>query len=76
MFGSGPVRRYVGRPGSTPGSIVGQTSLPGGESGVLGSHLYFNLLPGWLTNEAYPVLQDHRAIQQETLYRQILRPAR
>jgi penicillin amidase len=53
MFGSGPVRRAV-----TEGRREGLrsvTSLPGGTSGVLGSPFYMNLLPGWLTNEAFPV---------------------
>jgi hypothetical protein len=31
-------------------------SIPGGASGVLGSPNYFNLLPGWLSNESFPLL--------------------
>ncbi|HEX2165572.1 MAG TPA: penicillin acylase family protein, partial [Thermoanaerobaculia bacterium] len=56
-FGSGPVRRYVGRPAFGPGSISGVTALPGGESGDPASPWYVNLLPRWLTNDAYPVAQ-------------------
>lgn len=52
MFGSGPVRRFVAE-GRTDG-IVAETSLPGGTSGTLGSPFYANLLPMWLTNEAFP----------------------
>lgn len=58
-FGSGPVRRYVGEPGYERLSIEGRSSLPGGESGVLGSPWYVNLLPEWLANETHPL--RHRA---------------
>jgi penicillin G amidase len=53
MFGSGPVRRAVAE--ARRDGIRGVTSLPGGTSGVLGSPFYFNLLPAWLTDEAFPV---------------------
>ncbi|MGZ4140131.1 MAG: penicillin acylase family protein [Actinomycetota bacterium] len=52
MFGGGPVRRFVGE--ARPGGITAVSALPGGTSGTLGSPYYFNLLPAWLTNEAYP----------------------
>ena len=52
MFGSGPSRRYVCE--AAPDGIRAQSSLPGGVSGVLGSPLYANLLPMWLTNGTYP----------------------
>lgn len=56
MFGSGPVQRFVGE-GKADG-IVAETSLPGGTAGTPGQ-FYVNLLPMWLTNEAFPaVLQD------------------
>ncbi|HEX7581415.1 MAG TPA: penicillin acylase family protein, partial [Thermoanaerobaculia bacterium] len=53
MFSGGPSRRYVGE--ATPTGIVGQNSLPGGVSGVLGDPNYFSLLPLWLTNQYYPL---------------------
>ena len=53
MFGSGPNRRYVGEAFRT--KIVGESSLPGGVSGVLGDELYGNLLLRFLTNDSYPV---------------------
>ena len=56
MFGSGPVRRYVGEPAGLIG-FAGETSLPGGNSGVLDSPYYFNLLGRWLTNDTYPMRQ-------------------
>jgi penicillin amidase len=57
MFGSGPNRRYVGSPGTAPGSIGAETSLPGGISGTLGSPFYANLLKIWLTNDTFPLRQ-------------------
>ncbi len=56
-FGSGPTRRHVGQVRGPWHGISGRTSLPGGESGVLGSPLYANLLPRWLTNETHPLRQ-------------------
>ena len=53
MFGSGPVRRAVAE--GTANGIVSEMSLPGGTSGTIGSPFYGNLLPLWLTNEAFPV---------------------
>jgi penicillin amidase len=58
MFGSGPNRRYVGSPGTAPGSIGAETSLPGGISGTLGSPFYANLLKLWLTNDTFPLRQS------------------
>jgi penicillin amidase len=74
-FGSGPVRRYVGSPGHQPGSIEAWTAMPGGPSGVLGHPWYFNLLPRWLTNDAYPVLHRFEQVQQDAFLRFIYRPA-
>ena len=74
MFGSGPVRRYVGRPGVGDGSIEGWTSMPGGESGVVGNPFYFNLLPRWLTNDVYPMLHEHADVQSDVYVRTIFTP--
>ncbi|HEX6077795.1 MAG TPA: penicillin acylase family protein [Micromonosporaceae bacterium] len=52
-FGGGPVRRFVAQPVS--GGMSADSALPGGTSETLGSPYYGNLLPGWLTNETYPV---------------------
>lgn len=51
MFGSGPVRRFVAEGRSE--QISAETSLPGGPKGEPGE-FYFNLLPMWLTNDAFP----------------------
>jgi penicillin amidase len=53
MFDSGPARRYVGQPHRAPRRIKAETSLPGGESGVLESPFYANLLEQWLINDTY-----------------------
>jgi penicillin amidase len=56
MFGSGPSNRTVHE--GRPEGMDGASSLPGGVSGILTSRFYFNLLPQWLVNQAYPLLQD------------------
>jgi penicillin amidase len=57
MFGSGPANRFVAEP-RAPGQVVAESSLPGGTSGVPGQPFYVNLLPGWLTNDTFPLRQD------------------
>jgi penicillin amidase len=74
-FGSGPNRRYVGVPGTTPGSIDAETSLPGGMSGVLGNKFYANLLGRWLTNDTYPLRQNMGEIMQNLDSQQFFKPA-
>ena len=74
MFGSGPVRRYVGELGRSPGGTDAVTALPGGESGDPFSPFFANLLPLWLTNDAYPVVQRFGELQQAVAERQIFTP--
>jgi penicillin G amidase len=50
-FDSGPVNRFVSE--MKPGLVRAESSLPGGESGVLGSPFYANLLGAWLTNDTF-----------------------
>ena len=57
VFATGPNRRYVGSVGHRPGSIRGETSLPGGISGRLGDPFYANLLERYLRNQTYPLRQ-------------------
>jgi penicillin amidase len=52
MFGSGPNRRFVGQ--LAPGRTRAVSALPGGTSGEVGDPHYVDLLPDWLTDEAYP----------------------
>jgi penicillin amidase len=75
MFGSGPNRRYVGVPGSTPGSIDAETALPGGMSGVLTSPFYANLLGRYLTNDTYPLRTNRGEVMQNIHSQQKFRPA-
>jgi penicillin amidase len=51
MFSSGPNRRYVGE--MAPAGVRGESSLPGGVSGVVTSPWFTNLLMPWLTNDTY-----------------------
>lgn len=43
----------MAQPGT--GRIHAVSSLPGGTSETLDNPRYANLLPGWLTNDTYPV---------------------
>ncbi len=73
MFGAGPTHRFVSEAG--PGRVRAESSLPGGVSGVLllgnppfePNPFYFNLLPGWLTNDAFPLLLRNDDIEQNAL---------
>jgi penicillin amidase len=56
MFANGPSRRYIAAINS--GGIDSVSSLPGGESGVPGDQYNLNLLPAWLTNETYPLINN------------------
>ena len=58
----GPVARFVSE--ASPGAMHAVSALPGGTSGILGSPFYFNLLPNWLTNDAFPLLFKNGEIQQ------------
>ncbi len=58
MFDTGPVRRTVSSVQSNGRGIEAVTSLPGGASGELGNPFHLNLLPGWLTNDAFSLRQD------------------
>jgi penicillin amidase len=58
MFGGGPSSRFVFT--ITPDGIEAVASLPGGESGVRGNPLNLNLLPGWLTNDTFPLRMDEK----------------
>lgn len=53
MATQGPIFRLVTTAG--PDIMRGVSSVPGGVSGILGSPRYADLLPGWLTNEAFPL---------------------
>src|SRR5262245_38406609 len=53
MFGSGPVRRYVGR--AEVDAIIAVNAVPGGPSGIPGSPGYATQLATWLTADYHNV---------------------
>ena len=65
MFGSGPNDRFVSN--ARHNGMRAVSALPGGTSGILSSPFYFNLLPGWLVNDAFPLLFTEDAIEENTL---------
>jgi penicillin amidase len=65
-FPEGPTRRYVGEVGAGKGSIVAESSLPGGTSGVPGDPFQANLLFHWLTNDTYLLRQARNEIAADT----------
>jgi len=75
-FGAGPNRRYVGELGTKPGSIRGETILPGGDSGVLGSSFYGNLLPRWLTNDTYDIRFKRGDVNKAAATKTVFVPAK
>ncbi len=76
MFEDGPARRYVGQTRRGLRRIKAETSLPGGESGVLGSPFYANLLEQWLINDAYRVRQRVKDILTGLAQSEIFLPSR
>jgi penicillin amidase len=65
IFANGPNDRFVSS--AHHDGMRAVTALPGGTSGVLGSPFYFNLLPGWLVNDAFPLLFTPDAVDEQTL---------
>ncbi len=65
MFGSGSNQRFVSR--ALPDGMTAVSALPGGISGILGSPFYFNLLPDWLTDDAFQQLFTNEEIEENTL---------
>jgi penicillin amidase len=53
-FGSAGANRFVGR--ADRDGVYAESSLPGGTSDVPGSPYYVNLLPMWLTNDTFRLL--------------------
>ena len=75
-YGHGPARRYVGQVVRSPLRIDGRTALPGGESGVLGSPYYVNLLGRWLTNDAYGMRHRMKDVQKDAAEKEVFVPAK
>jgi penicillin amidase len=55
MFGSGPVRRFIGEMTDTPTYL---NIMPGGQDGKIGGPGYISQLPRWLVNAYKPLVID------------------
>ena len=73
MFDHGPAMRFASEIG--PGGMRAVSSLPGGVSGVLGSPHYADLLPGWLTNDAFQLLFKNSEVRKNAESVTIFLPA-
>jgi penicillin amidase len=60
MFGSGPVRRFIGEMTDTPTLL---NIMPGGQDGKIGGPGYISQLPRWLVNGYKPLVIDPTASQ-------------
>lgn len=60
MFGSGPVRRFIGEMTETPTLLQ---IMPGGQDGKIGGPGYISQLPIWLVNGYKPLVIDPAASQ-------------
>lgn len=58
MFGSGPVRRFIGEMTDTPTML---NIMPGGQDGKIGGPGYVSQLPRWLVNAYKPLVIDPAA---------------
>lgn len=66
MFGSGPVRRFIGEMTDTPTLLQ---ILPGGQDGKIGGPGYISQLPRWLVNAYKPLVLDPAASQSAQVAR-------
>lgn len=60
MFGSGPVRRFIGEMTDPPTLLQ---IMPGGQDGKIGGPGYVSQLPRWLVNAYKPLVLDPAASQ-------------
>jgi penicillin amidase len=74
VFRTGPSQRYIARARTFGKGFDGEMSLPGGESGVLGSPFYVNLLEEWLTNQTHPLRQGRAELTGHTAKSEIILP--
>jgi acyl-homoserine lactone acylase PvdQ len=66
MFDHGPAHRLISE--ATPNGIRAVMSSPGGPSGVLGSPYYISLLPGWLSNDGFPLLIHKHEVEANAAF--------
>ena len=62
MFERSPDDRFVAEAGAR--GVRSESAWPGGTSGVPGDRFYVNLLPGYLTNAAVPLLSRNADLQK------------
>lgn len=72
MFGSGPSRRFVGE--MTSAGVNAFQIIPGGQSGIIGSPFYANMLGRWLTNRYHPMLLTPAAVAADRLSEELFVP--
>ncbi|MBL4660603.1 MAG: penicillin acylase family protein, partial [Alcanivoracaceae bacterium] len=73
MFASGPARRFVGE--MTPAGPIIDQVIPGGQSGVITSGVFYvNQLFSWLVNSYLPLFIDIDLIDQIAVDRQTFEP--
>ena len=72
MFGSGPVRRFIGEMTDPPTLLQ---IMPGGQDGKIGGPGYISQLPRWLVNDYKPLVLDPAASQAGEVARIEFRPA-
>lgn len=66
MFGSGPVRRFIGEMTDPPTLLQ---IMPGGQDGKIGGPGYISQLPRWLVNAYKPLVLDPAASQASEVAR-------
>jgi penicillin amidase len=66
MFGSGPVRRFIGEMTDTPTMLQ---IMPGGQDGKIGGPGYISQLPLWLVNGYKPLVLDPAVSQSSQVAR-------
>lgn len=72
----GPSQRYVARARIFGSGFDGDMSLPGGQSGVLGSPRYVDLLEEWLTNRSHPLRHSRFELARDTARSETILPRR
>jgi penicillin amidase len=75
VFRTGPSQRYIARARTFGKGFDGEMSLPGGESGVLGSPFYVNLLEQWLTNRTHALRHTRAELAGDVVSRETVVPA-
>jgi penicillin amidase len=75
VFRAGPSRRYIARAHIFGRGFESEASLPGGQSGVLGSPFYANLLEEWLTNQTHPLHHGRAELAGHTVSTETILPA-